>query len=100
MTTPAQAALAEPQPPAPAAADPLEKWFDAKLRPVLLERLAAADGAAATAAVQAHNTALAAIEYRLQSYGNRYGSASQETREAVAAIVSELQSMIDDGRPR
>ena len=37
MTTPAQT-----QP-----ASPLEQWFDAKLRPVLLEQLAAADGGAA-----------------------------------------------------
>jgi hypothetical protein len=92
MTTPA---LAQPQPPAPAAASTLEQWFDAELRPVLLERLAAADGGVANRADTRHKQTIAAIEHWLASYPSQYGTWTPETQQAVTALKSEVRGLLD-----
>lgn len=90
MTTPA------PPQPASAAADvTLEKWFDDVLRPVLLERLAAADGQAAARAAARHRQTIAAIEHWLTSFGQRSATWTPETREAVTVLASEVRGILD-----
>ena len=90
MTTPAHAQ------PASAADDvTLEKWFDDVLRPVLLERLAAADGQAAARAAMRHRQTIAAIEHWLTSFGQRAATGTPQTREAVAVLASEVRGILD-----
>jgi hypothetical protein len=90
MTTPAQA-----QPASAAAADPLEKWFDDVLRPVLLEHLAAADGQAAAREAMRHRQTIAAFEHWLTSFGPRSATWTPETREAVTVLASEVRGLLD-----
>jgi hypothetical protein len=85
MTTPAQT-----QP-----ASPLEQWFDAKLRPVLLEHLANADGGAAQLADTRHKTTIAALEHWLTTLPQKSASWSPETREVVTALASEIRGVLD-----
>jgi hypothetical protein len=89
MTTPVQ-----PQP-ATAAVDPLVQWFDAELRPVLLEHLAAADGHAAAAAAMRHRQTIAAIEHWLGSLAQKSAPWSPETREVITALASEIRGLLD-----
>jgi hypothetical protein len=90
MTTPAQA-----QPAHAAAVDPLVQWFDAELRPVLLEHLAAADGQAAARAAMRHRQTIAAIEHWLTSFGQRSATWTPQTREAVTVLASEVRGILD-----
>jgi len=80
--------------PAPAAS-PLEQWFDAELRPVLLRHLAAADGGAAAAADTRHKATLAAFEHWLTTLGPRSTGWTPETRTVVTALASEVRGLLD-----
>ena len=92
MTTPAPAAATAQ----PAAADPLEAWFDATLRPVLLEHLAAADGGAANGERQAHLSTKAAVGNWARNVPGRAAAWSPETRDTVSVLMSELRGLIGD----
>lgn len=96
MTTPAQPAPAAPASPA---AGPLEAWFDAELRPVLLQRLAAADGGAAARAVTRHQATLAALEHWLASLGQRSATWTPETHSVVTALAGEVRGLLDSAGP-
>jgi hypothetical protein len=93
----------QPQPASPAAAaapvqpaaSPLERWFDAELRPVLLEQLAAADGGAAALAETRHKTTLGCFEHWLTTLNPRYATWTPETRDAVTALASEIRGLLD-----
>jgi len=90
MTTPAQA-----QPASAPAVDPLEKWFDAELRPVLLAHLAAADGQAAARAAMRHRQTIASIEHWLGGLAQKSAAWSPETRQAVTVLASEVRGLLD-----
>lgn len=87
MTTPVQAT--------PAAADPIEQWFDAELRPVLLKRLAEADGGAAARAVTRHQATIAATEHWLNSLAQKSAAWTPETRDVVTVLASEVRGLLD-----
>jgi hypothetical protein len=71
------------------------QWFDAELRPVLLEHLAAADGQAAARAAARHRQTIAAIEHWLGSLAQKSASWSPETRQAVMSAASEVRGLLD-----
>lgn len=87
--------MTTPAPDAPAVAGPLEAWFDAELRPVLLQRLAAADGQAAAAADTRHRATLAALEHWLTTLTGKSAAWTPETREVVAVLASEVRGLLD-----
>jgi hypothetical protein len=87
MTTPAQ--------PATAPAVPLEQWFDDVLRPVLLQRLAEADGGAAARAAERHRATIAAIEHWLTRLAQKSAAWTPQTREVVTVLASEVRGLLD-----
>ena len=92
MTTPAQPAPAQPSAPA---ADPLEQWFDANLRPQILACLQAADGQAAVRERQRHLSTIAALEHWLSTLAQKSAGWTLETRDVVNALASEVRGLLD-----
>jgi hypothetical protein len=76
------------------AVSPLEEWFDAELRPALLERLAAANGQAAASAEQRRLATIASVNHWLGELGRRFPSWSEETQQVVAVLADELRGRI------